>query len=66
MKEDFLSRKKNFCRYVPIEFVERFRFREFCTQIVSADVIFILEMLNHNTNEIYTQEILERLWAEFV
>ncbi|KAI6239676.1 Innexin [Aphelenchoides fujianensis] len=36
---------------------ERFKFREFCSRVISADGIFVLEMISIQANELYTQEI---------
>ncbi|KAI6187271.1 Innexin [Aphelenchoides besseyi] len=42
------------------------RFQEFCSRVISADGIFVLEMISIQANELYTQEVLDRLWDNFL
>ncbi|CAD5207821.1 unnamed protein product [Bursaphelenchus okinawaensis] len=39
--------------------------REFCDRVIHPDVLFVLEMISLQSNELYTQEVLEALWREY-
>ncbi|KAI6175590.1 Innexin [Aphelenchoides bicaudatus] len=53
-------------KFVRLERGESFIFREFCSRVISADGIFVLIMISIQANELYTQEVLQRLWSNFL
>ncbi|CAD5210591.1 unnamed protein product [Bursaphelenchus xylophilus] len=52
-------------RFIRPEMEFKLLLREFCERVVHPDVVFVLEMISLQANELYTQEVIQALWKEY-